>query len=393
MQLFNSARRIWHKVARRTHASALIGPIEPAPVPAAPPCRTEPLLRRMTDSMEQPPENESQIVAKLMASYTAARERLPSAAQAYLPAPGWGGLLDAEWRDWRDTIARGDTTTLAHLLRNFFRNEGISGFWGSDNMFKLFRDTEEDASSWRPATMMAQFRAWRRFRPEASLRDLDAPRIGNPWGYVFGDYVLYEPVFEYNYQAHYFRSLLSHLQAPVVLEIGGGFGGLAYHILKVAPSTKYLGFDLPENVLLQAYYLSCAFPRAKMLVYDREISTLDRSVLDAYDIILMPNFVLPQVQSRTADLIVNSRSLSEMSTETIEEYMRQIDRIGRLWFFHENIFKERCDGLPGIPSTEFPKLKNHVLIAESESRWPRYNGASTYPCQENLFLHRSVLTG
>src|SRR5262249_29428051 len=162
------------------------------------------------------------------------------------------------------------------------------------------------------ALMTSQFNAWKRFRPEASLRDLDAPRIGNPWGYVFDDNVLYEPVFEYDYHAHYFRTLLSHLQAPVVLEIGGGFGGRAYHILKSAPSTKYLGFDLPENALLQAYYLSCAFPRAKVLVYDREIATLDRSVLDAYDIILMPNFVLPQVQSRTVDLIVNSKSLSEM---------------------------------------------------------------------------------
>jgi putative sugar O-methyltransferase len=288
-------------------------------------------------------------------------------------------------------IARGDAETLARLLRNFFRNEGISGFWGSDRMFQQFQNSDEHTTYHRAALMQAQFQAWKSSLPAASLEGLDAPRIGNPWGYVFEKSVVYEPAFEYNYQAHYFRTLLAHLGAPVVLEIGGGFGGLAYHILKLAPSTKYIGVDLPENSLLQAYYLSCAFPRARVLVFGKDTPTLDRSTLDAHDIILMPNFMLPQVPSRAADLIVNSRSLSEMSAETVEEYLRQIDRIGRLWFFHENIFKQRGDGVRSIPSTDFPELKNYQLIAASESRWPRYNQHSPYPCRENLFLHRGAL--
>jgi putative sugar O-methyltransferase len=391
MQLLTATRRLWRKFVRRSLDPMPAGPVESTRAPTAPPPSGPSPLARMTDSLEQTPENEPEIVGKLLASYTAARERLPSVSRAYLPAPGWGRTLDAEWRGWREVIERGDAATLACLLRNFFRNECISGLWGGDRMFQVFRDAEENASSFRPAMMLAQFHAWRRVLPTVPVEDLNAPRIGNPWGYVFGGNVLYEPVFEYNYQAHYFRTLLSHLRAPVVLEIGGGFGGLASHILKLAPSTKYIGFDLPENTLVQAYYLSCAFPHARVLVYDRNTATLSPGLLDAHDIVLMPNFMLPQVPSRTADLIVNSRSLSEMSSETIEEYLRQIDRIGRLWFFHENIFKERGDGIPSIPSSQFPRLANHTLVAASESRWPRYNSASAYPCQENLFLHRSVL--
>jgi hypothetical protein len=85
---------------------------------------------------------------------------------------------------------------------------------------------------------------------------------------------------------------------------------------------------------------------------------------------------MPDVESSLVDLIVNVRSLSEMSVETIREYMKHIDRIGRLFFFHENIFAPRRDGVFGIPSSQFPPLSNFRLIAACESRWPKYQKRS-----------------
>ena len=345
----------------------------------------------MIDSIEVTPKNELEIMTKLITSYSAAKEQQPFAARPYLPGAEWKIVLDTGWQVYRDAIARNDVKLLAQMLRNFFRNEALSGFWGPYDMFTSFCDLEGDACTSRADLMIAQFEEWRSLLPTTPLEELDAPRIGNPWGYVFGGKVLYEPVFEYHYQAHYFQSLLAHVETPIVLEIGGGFGGLAYHILKRTPVVKYIGLDLPENILLQAYYLSCAFPGARILTFSKEITMLDLKTINAYDIILMPNFMMPQIASCTADLIVNVRSLSEMPSETIDEYIHQIDRIGRLWFFHENIFTARTDGWFGIPSADFPKPINHVLVAASKSRWPRYRVQTSYPCQENLYLHRNVL--
>ena len=345
----------------------------------------------MIDSIELTPENELETITKLIASYSAAKEQQRFVARPYLPGAEWKIALDTGWQGCRDAIARNDLKRLAQMLRNFFRNEALSGFWGSNDMFTRFCALEGDARTSRADLMMAQCEEWRSLFPITPLEELDAPRIGNPWGYVLQGKVLYEPVFEYHYQAHYFQSLLAHLETPIVLEIGGGFGGLAYHILKRAPSVKYIGLDLPENTLLQAYYLSCAFPGARMLTYGKDITMLDRKTIAAYDIILMPNFMMPQIVSSAADLIVNVRSLSEMLPETIEEYIHQVDRIGRLWFFHENIFRARTDGWFGIPSADFPKLINHRLVAASKSRWPKYRGETSYPCQENLYLHRKVI--
>lgn len=371
-----SVRRVWDRVL---HPDQSARPDTAAALP----------LERQLASLEQAPANEDAIVARLIASYTAAIEEQPSVAPPYSPGAEWARLLAAEWGRYRDAIERGDVAGLAGLLRNFFRNEGISGFWGGGNMFEGFRDQEGEPS--RAHLMLAQYQTWLSLCPTSALEELAAPRIGNPWGYVIDSHVLYEPVFEYHYQARYFQELVADVPAPTVLEIGGGFGGLAYQILKQAPGTTYIGFDLPENTLLQAYYLTCAFPEAKILTYTKGMQQLDRETIAAHDIIVLPNFMLPAVESAAADLVVNVRSLSEMPAETIAEYLRQIDRIGRLWFFHENIYKARGDGLFGIPSTQFPRLDQHAPVAAAVSRWPRYGANSGYPCQENLYLHRGAI--
>jgi len=347
--------------------------------------------RELTASVEQTPENEAEVIPKLIESYTVAKYQQFSATKPYAPGAGWKTLLESEWQRYRRSIEENDTDALAYLLRNFFRNEGLSGFWGETDMFGKFCKAEKRQRVFRAALMKEQYEAWRRLFPETSLAELNAPKIGNPWGYAVDGNLLYEPVFEYHYHAHYLYGLLKHLESPVILEVGGGFGGLAYHLLKVNPSIKYIGVDLPENILLQTYYLSCAFPSARILTYGPELSSLTPEMIAAYDIILLPNFCIPDIPDFSCDLIVNIRSLAEMPLETVAEYLRQIDRIGKLWFFHENIYKKRTDGQFGVPSPEFPPMYNHLLIAASETRWPRYKASSAYPCQENLSIHRQAI--
>lgn len=341
---------------------------------------------RWIDSVETKPSNEMDLVQQVISSFCAAKERQPNVHRAYLPSGPWKNLLAVEWQSCYDTISSGDLTTMAAFLRNFFRNEGISGLWGRE-IFRAFCQLDKLDQLARAKTMIKQFVVWRNNLPFTALEEVDAPRVGNPWGYSFNGMLLYEPVFEYNFQAHYFDKLLSNIQTPIVVEIGGGFGGLAYHLLRCRPSIKYIGFDLPENILIQTYYLSCTFPNRRIFTYQKDSTPINRELLDRNDIVLLPNYELPRVESLIADLIINVRSLSEMSHETITEYFMQIDRIGRLFFYHENIYKDRRDGLFGIPSTAFPELRNFKLITASESQWPKYQSDSLYPCRENLFIH------
>lgn len=331
------------------------------------------------------------LVKRVISSFCVAKQMQSNKPVPYLPSGGWKDFLAFEWQRYYDAMSREDITTMAEFLWNFFRNEGISGLWGNRGVFNAFCRLNKLAQLQRAKKRIDNYVVWRSNLPSTPIEELDAPRVGNPWGYRFNGLLLYELVFIYNFQAHCFDNLLRHLQTPVVLEIGGGFGGLAYHLLHCRPSIKYIGFDLPENILIQTYYLSCTFPNARILTYQENSAPLDRNLLNHYDIVLLPNFELPRVESSIADLIVNVRSLSEMSCETISEYLKQIDRIGRLFFFHENIHKARRDGLFGIPSTDFPTLENFISIAASESRWQKHQSNPGYPCQENLFIHCEAL--
>jgi putative sugar O-methyltransferase len=348
---------------------------------------------RWIDSVESQPDNEREIVEEVISSFNAAKRMQPSIAIPYRPSGVWRDFLDPRLGYFYDIISKKDHESVAKYLRNFFRNQAISGLWsGEINVFQAFHNLDKLAQLQREHTMKEQYLVWRRNLPSVDLKELDAPRVGNPWGYRFDDYLLYEPVLEYNFQAHYFDELLKDIKTPVVIEIGGGFGGLAHHLLCLRPSIKYIGFDLPENILIQTYYLSCIFPNAKILTYENNAPTLTLEQLDDYDIVLLPNFELKRTESLIADLIVNVRCLSGMSHEAITEYFTQIDRLGRLFFYHENLYKARKDGYYGVPCTIFPTLRNFTQLSANESRWPNYKDSQNYPCQENLFIRRSVIS-
>jgi putative sugar O-methyltransferase len=349
-----------------------------------------------TKSVETPPCNEKELVKKIVSSFNAAKKAQANVTEPYQPSGGWKNWFDDSWKEFYEYISKENYERVADVLRNFFRTEAVAGLWGASSVFQDFcalsHTSNKAAQMYAEDLTKKHYLVWRKNLPSVDLKELDAPHVGNPFGYCFNDFVLLEPVFEYNFQAHYFDKLLTDVQMPVVIEIGGGFGGLAYHLLRCRPSIKYISFDLPENLLIQTYYLSCLFPDARIAVYQESGHPLTLKELDNYDIVLLPNFEFERTDSLIADLIINVRSLSEMSYDTIAEYFAQIDRVGRLFFFHENICEPRKDSFFGIPSTSFPSLKNFTQILASESRWPKYGVSSAYHCQENLFIRRSVIS-
>jgi hypothetical protein len=80
-----------------------------------------------------------------------------------------------------------------------------------------------------------------------------------------------------------------------------------------------------------------------------------------------------------------------MSPEAIAEYFSQIDRIGRVFFYHESLYGKRKDGMYGVSSNCFPFLNNFTQLSSNESIWPMYRAEMNYPCRENLFIRRSLV--
>ncbi len=107
--------------------------------------------------------------------------------------------------------------------------------------------------------------------------------------------------------------------------MGGGFGRMAYYLLRDRPGTRYVGFDLSENVALASYYLMRALPSLRFLCYGEKAIT--RESMAEADVVMLPRFALNVIPARSVDLTFTSHEESELSTDELGHYIREISGI------------------------------------------------------------------
>ena len=142
-----------------------------------------------------------------------------------------------------------------------------------------------------------------------------------------------------HYCAHRMIDLIGSFDTPVVAEIGGGFGGMAYYLIRDLPSVTYLNFDMPETIALASYYLLNAFPQAKAILYGE--AELNAETLRSSQIILMPSFAIPQLPPSRVDIAFNARiaSVRLPTGWTIISSMPAVHSAGRAWRDNEGVEK------------------------------------------------------
>ncbi|WP_295794824.1 putative sugar O-methyltransferase [Mucilaginibacter sp.] len=165
--------------------------------------------------------------------------------------------------------------------------------------------------------------------------DLYMPDYGNPYGYYINNEFVRTGAEYFHYYATRISELIKGEKGrKVVVELGGGYGGLGYFLNKVIDDVTYVDFDLPENMALTAYYLMNCYPEKKILLYGED--DFNEESISEYDVIIMPNFEVLNLPSGKADLVFNSYSLAEMSTETINTYITELKRATKKHVFHVN---------------------------------------------------------
>ena len=126
--------------------------------------------------------------------------------------------------------------------------------------------------------------------------------------------------------------MLTHIapqleHASVVVEIGGGYGGLARIVKLAFPSVKYVVVDLPEINAIQTYFLRRCFPNSSF-VYATDVadlSTIDPQELNA-DFTIIPGTFMRRFKSGCLDCAINARSMMEMDLETVAFYFECLHR-------------------------------------------------------------------
>jgi hypothetical protein len=138
--------------------------------------------------------------------------------------------------------------------------------------------------------------------------------------FVSWDIVRYQRVVSTLYR-HGVLSELCAKDKNWVLEIGAGYGGLAYHLSRILKNATYIIVDLPETLLFSAAFLSLHNQRFYMYDKNDFQDMMNSGAIYSYPFILLPNYKLDSLKELRFDLVVNVASLQEMRTDQAQVYL------------------------------------------------------------------------
>jgi hypothetical protein len=170
--------------------------------------------------------------------------------------------------------------------------------------------------------------------------------------------------------------LLRKKSIPVILELGGGFGGMAYYCLRDITNIKYICVDLPENAALQAYFLKSYFPNKKIRLFGEDFESND------FDALIVPSYGIESLSENSVDLSFNSYSLAEMGREAIENYIKLISKFTQDYIYHLNHVHWE------VNADSFPiDLNKFQLLFRNPTNWGK--DPRRYQLDQHEYLYKS----
>jgi len=300
---------------------------------------TDGFLNRIDEST-----SDTELLERVCSAYIRAVKQQERAPEAYRASDWWQQVRQRSLGPVIQALLTRDIDSLRRMYRNFYRDPCSAGLLGAPNgMSKAYfggkiKDVDR---RFYLSHVLYRFDYWSaQTDSRFTLRDLAGPGVGNPFGVkINGTHISVGAEYAH-YCAHRVDGLLDS-QNAVVAEIGGGFGGMAYYLLRDRPKVAYLDFDNPESIALSSYYLMKAFPSLKFLLYGEE--ALTKNAIARADVALMPAFELESMPAECVDITFSSLSMTDLSSDAMSRYLKNIDRMTQRGFLH--IGKEQASNL------------------------------------------------
>ncbi|ADW67662.1 hypothetical protein AciX9_0591 [Granulicella tundricola MP5ACTX9] len=314
------------------------------------------------------------LLQRICTAYKKAVAQEGCASDIYQATGWWQQVRTRSLGPVMKALLASDTKALHALYRNFFRDScsaglisippGMAKAYFQGGMRDLHRhyylqDVLQSIDYWRLQT-----------EGRFAIKELAGPAIGNPFG-AFIEGTLVESGAEYRHGCA--QSIKDRLIDPAsaVAEIGGGFGGMAYYLLRNQHGMRYINFDVPESLALAAYYLGTAFPALKLLLFG-EVEVTQRNIEQA-DVILMPLSQLEVLPQNSVALTFSAHAMSDLGNGAMAVYLQQVERISQdafLYIGHEK-------GHQRLSATMAARAVPLQLVKSSGSDWNRHRSPET----------------
>ena len=148
-----------------------------------------------------------------------------------------------------------------------------------------------------------------------------------------------------------------------ILEIGAGYGRLAYIFLDQLVNASYCIIDIPPALFIAQKYLTEVFPKEKIFHFrsfksfnkvKKEFELARIRFLSADQIELLPDNYF--------DLVINISSLHEMTREQIKNYISQIDRLCNGYFYTKQWRRSKISDNNYISEKDYPRFADWRTI-------------------------------
>ena len=202
------------------------------------------------------------------------------------------------------------------------------------------------------------------------VRDLPTPIVCSPpvklgWvGWQVGQRVVNRDLMAYQERLAllYESGVLDQLSPRPhlnIIEIGCGYGALAFYLRRLLPQANYFVCDLPMSLFYSAVYLTLTGnPEESRFCADHNPELLARPWRG---FTFLPHFLFNDLAGMKFDLAINTLSFAEMEPMAVEAYARGLSHLlaDSGWLFEQNFDNSHyllptfCDPRP-ILSQKFP---------------------------------------
>jgi len=294
------------------------------------------------------------IVSRIFQAFARMKADQAGAPPAFLPASLWQKQLDLSYRNLVEGLKQNDISTFHFFLANFGAWETYHGI-EANTMIRSYSRSLVRRRYLTNVVFLKQLDMWNWFHGgRRSIKSLTYPRHGNQSGALIDGVFVGAGSFFSEIYGSMLANLISDRGRPVVADLGGGYGKLAYFALRNLEQSCFIDFDLPETLCLAAYYWMKSFPEKRVLLYGE--AEYSAGAHEHYDAIFMPAFEIVKLAPQSVDLFMNKNSLGEMTAESVRAYIEHIARSTRYFFHmnHDRFANMYDEGRVGLLAHEYP---------------------------------------
>tara|TARA_B100001175_G_scaffold281939_1_gene260663 strand:+ start:1024 stop:2202 length:1179 start_codon:yes stop_codon:yes gene_type:complete len=298
-------------------------------------------------------KSDIELAKRIFDSYKAMKSYQKNVHRFYKPSSMWQKHIDSDFAFMKKSLEENNIDNFLFFLQNFGNWDTCLGIehqlliknYSKNPLLKKFLSNE---------LFQGQREVWSYYnQKKREFSNLNFPRIGNQNGAeVENNFLVYGSFFS-SIHADIIDKYLKNDNHNIIADLGGGYGKLAYYVLKNQNKFTYIDFDIPETLVLASYFITKSFPNKKPFIFGEE--EFKNDFIKNYDLIFLPNWEIEKIKPNSFDIFMNKNSLGEMEPDSAHNYINHIHRTSKYFFSinHEFLRNKFDNGQSSLLNKEY----------------------------------------